>query len=104
MIGVFEEIILVGKKTKKVKAKIDTGAWRTSIDKSLIKELGFEKIGKTKKVKSSLGREEREIYKVSFLLKNKRIDTHAFCSDRKNLKYKVIIGRRDLKGFNIKVR
>lgn len=44
VIGVIEKVKLIGKegKTVEVEAKIDTGAYSTSIDTSLAKELGFE--------------------------------------------------------------
>jgi len=104
ILKVFEEVILVGKKRKKIKAKIDTGAWRTAIDKKLVKELGFKRSGEKKTVKSALGRKEREIYNATIILSGKKIDTEIFSSERKDMKYPAIIGRKDLKGFLIDLR
>ncbi len=103
MIGIFEEVEIIGKKRKKIMAKVDTGAWRTSIDEEIAEELGLEKTQEKKVVKSSLGRSHRQIVVLRFVLKGREIKTKAFLANRKGLKYPMIIGRRDLKGFVIKV-
>ena len=54
------KIISADKKKVEIKAKVDTGAWRTSIDKDLAKQLGLlrpENILWTKVYKSSFGKE-----------------------------------------------
>jgi len=105
-ITVFEKIKLrpfVGEPVE-VLAKIDTGAYRTSIDKQLAKELGLlspENKLFYKGYRSSMGSEKRPIVEVSFWLKGKKVKTAANISDRSKLKRPVIIGRRDLKGFLI---
>jgi alpha-L-glutamate ligase-like protein len=96
-----EEIVLMGKRNKKVRlvAKVDTGAYRTSIDHSVAEKLNLGKpIGK-KIVKSALGQEERDIYEVTMILSRKKVKTEVFLSDRAHMKYDAIIGRRDLKNF-----
>jgi hypothetical protein len=88
-----------------VKAKIDTGAWKTSIDKKLADDLGLEKRSNilwTKEYKSSLGSEKRRVIGIVFYLAGRRISTIANIADRSNLRSQLIIGRRDLEGFLIK--
>ena len=65
------KIILPNKKRLKVLAKIDTGAWRSSIDKTFAEENGLlekDNILWTKVFKSSLGSEERPVINISLYL------------------------------------
>ncbi len=83
-------------------AKIDTGAWRTTIDADLAKKLGIDtKVIKQHQVRGALGTQERPVVQLSFLLKGRLIKTQAYLADRSHLKRPMIIGRRDLKGFLI---
>jgi len=97
----------VEKERVKVRAKIDTGAWRTSIDRSLAARLGLlepNNILWTKVYKSGLGREKREVIELTFYLAGRRIKTIANVADRRHLRAPMIIGRRDLTGFLVKPR
>ncbi|GIW23108.1 MAG: hypothetical protein KatS3mg068_2115 [Candidatus Sericytochromatia bacterium] len=102
LIKAVEEIIIYGKNTTKVvKARIDTGASQSSIDKDLAKELGFNKyIGKINVI-SANGIQLRNMIEVNYSLAGKNIKAIFTISDRSNLNYKVLIGRNDLKGFLI---
>jgi len=88
-------------------AKVDTGALRSSIDESLARSLGLlssDNIVFTRTYKSSLGKEkERPVVSVSFYLNGQKIMTEANVADRSDLKTKFLLGKRDLKGFLIKV-
>lgn len=100
------KIILPDKHKVELMAKIDTGAWRSSIDKTFAQDYGLlrkDNILWTKVFKSSLGTEERPVINISFYLAGTRINTIASVSNRKGLKKLFIIGRRDLQGFLIKV-
>ncbi len=107
--GVFEEIELedlMGERHE-VKAKVDTGAFRSSIDEGLAKKLGLldpENTLWNVGFRSALGREERKVVGVTFYLKGKKIKTSASVSDRSKLKRLMIIGRRDLLGFSVRVK
>jgi len=86
-------------------AKIDTGAWRTSIDKEFALNLGLlakNNILWTKVFKSSLGKETRPVINLKFYLAGRLIKTIASIADRSGLKVKLIVGRRDLVGFLVK--
>jgi alpha-L-glutamate ligase-like protein len=105
-ISAIEKITIKGEKNelrrKKVLAKVDTGAWRTSISETLAGELGLleqNNILWSKKVKSSLGMEERPVINLTFWIAGRKITTPASVAKRMALKYPIIIGRKNLKGF-----
>lgn len=104
IVNTFENIKIKTKEGKKttISAKLDTGAWRTSIDKKLAEELGLltkNNILWYKKVRSALGKEERPVIDLVFWLSGKRVETNATIADRSALKRKVVVGRKALKGF-----
>ena len=101
------KIISADKKKVEIKAKVDTGAWRTSIDKDLAKQLGLlrpENILWTKVYKSSFGKEKRPVIELSFYLAGRKIKTLAGVAKRANLRAPMVVGRRDLAGFLVKPR
>lgn len=102
-VHVFERVKLKGKKKKIwVEAKLDTGAWRTSVDKALAEELGLleeDNVLWYKKVRSSLGKERRPVINLTFWLTGRKIETNANIANRSRLKKKIVIGRKALKGF-----
>lgn len=108
-IGIFEDVEVenfLGEKHQ-IKVKIDSGAFRSSIDEGLAKKLGLmdpENILWERSYRSALGREERKVVGVTFYLNGKKIKTAASVSDRSKLKRPMIVGRRDLLGFSIRVK
>lgn len=104
VIGIFEKVKVKNNKKKwvEIPAKIDTGARSTSIDRDLAKSLGLlteSNILWKKKVKNSLGVEERVLVGITFRLKNRIIKGRAGITDRKSLRRQLLIGRRDLRDF-----
>jgi alpha-L-glutamate ligase-like protein len=82
-------------------AKLDTGAYRTSIDKSIARELGLPFHKETFITKSATGEQERRAVKLTMSLGGRKISTIATVASRSHLNYPIIIGVRDLKGFYI---
>ncbi len=102
MLGVIEKITIYGdKKRKTVRAKIDTGAYRTSVDVDLVHELGLDLHDKMVHVRSGSGRQKRKTARLQFKLKGKEIQTVATYTERSHLRFPVIIGRKDIKGFYV---
>ncbi|MFA6518226.1 MAG: sugar-transfer associated ATP-grasp domain-containing protein [Candidatus Shapirobacteria bacterium] len=88
-----------------VRAKIDTGAFRSSIDKVLAEKMGL--LDKTRVLyyrhyRSSLGRQvDRPVVGVTFWVLGKKIVTAVNVADRHKLRTKFLLGRKDLEGFLI---
>lgn len=102
VIGVNEPIEIIDSSGEKhlTWAKIDTGAYRTTICSSLAEEYGLVgEILRYKKVRGALGAQERPIINLSFFLDKRLVSTEAFVADRQEMKYDIIVGRKDLKRF-----
>lgn len=107
VVGVFESVnVRSGDNGKReIQAKVDTGAFRTSIDSALAKELGLMKDRSVlwhDYYWSSLGRERRPVIPITFWLGGRKIETVANVADRSKLKEKLLIGRRDLSTFLVR--
>lgn len=87
--------------TKTYLAKLDTGAFRTSLDEKLISELGLKLLSRQIFIKSASGVGTRPAVRVKYTLHGRQISTVATVVDRSHLKYRLIVGRKDLKGFLI---
>ncbi len=101
------KIIGVGGSSETVNAKIDTGAWRSSIDRALAKKLGLldkSNVLWTKKFKSGLGTQKRQVINLKYFLAGRKIVTIASVSDRTGLRTPLIIGRKDMTGFVVSPR
>lgn len=106
VVHVFDVVKLkpdIGKRVL-VRAKIDTGAFSSSIDRELAESLGLlkpEHVLLVKKFKSALGESERPLIEVDYVLKGVRIKSVMSVTNRRHMKYSMIIGRRDLRGFAV---
>ena len=102
MLGVIEKITIYGElKRKTILAKIDTGAYRTSIDIDLVHELGLDLHDKLVNVRSGSGRQKRHTAHIRFKLNGREIKTVATYTARSHLRFPIIIGRKDIKGFYV---
>ena len=103
-VGVFEHVNIKASDGRKIQipVKIDTGAWRSSVDRTLAKDLGLLDKGNIlwkKSVYSAMGKEKRQVINIEFWLKGRKIKTAAGVADRSRLRRPLIIGRRDMAGF-----
>ena len=106
ILSALEEVKIKGKNGQRVRviAKLDTGAWRTSISRDVADKLGLldiENVLWSKKFKSALGEEQRPVINLVLWLSGRKIVTPASVAKRMSLKYPLIIGRKNLKGFFI---
>ncbi len=100
ILHVVEKVTVFGPKGKKVvHAKVDTGAYRTALDVALVEELGFDRHHEKVHIRSGAGRQTRHTVEVTLRLRGKDIKTIASYNDRAHMRFPMIIGRRDLKGF-----
>jgi len=101
VVGLIEKIEVIGEEKKEdVVAKIDTGAHRSSMDIRLASRLKLGPLLKTRIVRSSVGKEVRAVIKARIRIKDKLIKATFNISDRKKMKYDVLIGQNILKmGF-----
>jgi hypothetical protein len=105
IIGLYEKVTLKGNNTsdKKVIARIDTGATRSSIDVKLAASLRLGPVLKTKMVKSAHGATLRPIVEGSLNIAGKNLKTQFTIADRVKMKYKLLIGQDLLREGNFLV-
>jgi alpha-L-glutamate ligase-like protein len=94
------------KKSKKIKARIDTGALRSSIDRELAEDMGL--LGPSNILwqrkyayRSAGGRQSRPVIGLTFRLAGRKIKTSASVANRSKMSTPLLIGRQDLSGFLI---
>ncbi len=93
ILGLYEYVIIKG---KKIPARIDSGAVRSSIDMDLAKELGINNIIGSKKIRNVHGSNLRPLIHASVTLCKKRLKTDFTLQSRTNMKFKVLIGQNIL--------
>jgi len=104
VVGIEESVIVIDSEGNPhtLKAKVDTGAYRTTIDNALAKQLGLHQpIVDYKEVRGALGEQTRPVINLTLEIRDHRLKTQAFMADRSQMRYDMIIGRRDIKGFLI---
>lgn len=103
IIGVIEEVTLRGPNGDiQVRAKVDTGATRTSLDTDLARRLGLGPVERRIRTRSAAAErpEERDVVKATLVIDSKVFETHLTVTDRKDMKYHVIVGMDVLRKSN----
>ena len=90
-----------------IDARVDTGAFRSSIDRKLAEELGLmaeDNILWRKRFayRSATGLQPRPVISLTYWIAGNKIKTSASVSDRSKMKQRVLIGRNDLTGYLIR--
>ncbi len=97
VLGLVELVTVIGSKgavTKK--ALLDTGATRSSVDVRVAAKAGIGPIVGSVKVKSKTAPEgfiRRAVAKAKFEIRGIRMPVEVSLEDRKNMPYKVLVGR-----------
>lgn len=107
IIGLTEKVTLFGKdgKKKRLVARIDTGATKSSMDARLAASLQLGPVIKTKLVKSAQGKSLRPVIEATIQVAGKKIKQEFTLADRLHMKYHMLIGQNILKkGFLIDPR
>ena len=99
IIGLTEKVKIETKKGEKrtIKAKIDTGATKSSMDINLAKQLKVGPVVKSRMVKSAHGNSLRPVVMPTIEIAGKKIRRQFTLADRKHLKYPILIGVNVLK-------
>jgi hypothetical protein len=103
VVGVVEWVKVKGEKgMKKVKAKVDTGAARTSIDSKLSSVVGLVPLADTVQVRSAVASTptSRPIMRAEIIIHQQRFTLRVSVEDRSKMKYPVLIGRDLLQESN----
>lgn len=103
ILGLDETITLINSHSeKKVLARVDSGANKSSIDVSLAAEMNLGPVVDSKIIKSASGSELRPVINAKVRIHDKEIETQFTITDRSHMKYKMLIGQNILKnGFLI---
>lgn len=77
-----------------MKAKVDTGAERTTIDTDLAKAAGFGPVLRRVKIRAAAAErpEERDVVRATVVVAGKAFEVEAAITDRKDMRYPVIVG------------
>lgn len=102
VVGTYEsvEVRVSNKKRVEVEAMIDTGAYRSRIDREVVSGMGLLTEDSILWEKGEGGRRrKRQVIDLTYFLKGRRIKTAVSVVNRSRLRRKMVVGRCDLQGF-----
>ena len=104
VIGLVEEVVFVKDLEKtKIKARIDTGATKSSVDTSLAAKLQLGPIVQTKTVRSASGHSLRPMVQAKIIMAGQELHGLFTISNRAKMKYPVLIGRNLIEQGNFMI-
>jgi hypothetical protein len=95
VIGVIEEVKVRGPGGEiQVRAKIDTGAARTSLDTDLAKRLGLGPVLGQVRIRAAAAErpERRDVVAATLEIAGRSFDVRVAVTDRKDMQYHMIVG------------
>lgn len=100
IVGLVEEVKIIGKRTLASLAVFDSGATSTSVDLELASKAGLGPVTKVTRIRnpSMKGRVRRPVVKAKIEIKGRVFETEVNLQDRSHMKFPVIIGRNILAG------
>jgi hypothetical protein len=104
VLGLTEKVVVKGTngRWRRIVARVDTGATKSSIDQKLAEELKLGPVIKNKVFRSAHGRQTRPIVHVNVKFCGKKLTKYFSVVDRTHMRYKLLIGQNILKaGFLI---
>ena len=104
-LGATEQVVLVNEENSEeveTLARIDTGAFYTSIGQDLADEIGIDtENAETINARSTLGEESRPLVGVTMRIAGQERNIRATVADRSDVADRMLIGRQDLTGFAV---
>ena len=99
VVGLYEKIMIKGNNgnQKRLIARIDTGATKSSIDQNLVAELDLGPVIRKRMTKQATGITWRDVIKVRVELAGRNFYFQFTVADRSEMKYPVLIGQNILK-------
>ncbi|MGM5488879.1 MAG: RimK/LysX family protein [Nanobdellota archaeon] len=99
IVGLLEDVVVKGNngKTRTLKARIDTGATKSSIDKSIVEELELGPVIRRRMTRQASGVTWRPVIKASIELAGRKFRFQFTIADRSEMTYKILIGQNILK-------
>jgi len=97
VVGFVEEVSILNGKELKLKARIDTGATKSSIDEDILEKLKNVEDAGTTTVNSSHGKSERKVVTLKIKIEGKEIEEEFTVFNRSHMTYPMLIGQNVLK-------